>query len=73
MAERYKVRCTVAKGRAMAGMYAVSLTGNGVMATWKPDRAAVQTCRVDAELLASHVARNFSGTVWTVEPVGVVQ
>lgn len=73
MTERYQVRCTSAKGREMAGMYAISLTGKGMVATWKPELASLLPCRADAERLASRISSNFSGTVWAVVPVGVAQ
>lgn len=70
MTELYKVRCTAAPGRMMAGVYAVTLASNGVVVTWQPERAAVHICRADAEILASRMGRSFSGTVWAIEAVG---
>lgn len=73
MNELYKVRCTKAPSRMMAGMYAAGTTGNGMVATWDGQRAAVHTSRTDADNLASRLGRDFSGTVWAVETVGVAQ
>lgn len=63
MSNTYLVRCTAAAGRAMAGIYAARLTPTGMVATWKPERAA----RYDAQSAASiaaRLARKFSGTTW---------
>lgn len=73
MIELYKVRCTHAPGRSMAGMYAAGHTTNGMVATWNSQRAVVHAARADADAIASRLARSFSGTVWTVEAVGVGQ
>jgi hypothetical protein len=71
MNELYKVRCTAAPGRMMAGMYAAGMTGSGMVASWDGQRAALHTNRTDADNLASRLARQFCGTTWTVEAVGV--
>lgn len=73
MNELFKVRCTAAPNRMMAGMYAAGVTGSGMVATWDVQRAAMHTSRADAAELASRLGRNFSGTVWAVEAVGVGQ
>lgn len=73
MIELFKVRCTIAPNRMMAGMYAAGMTGGGMVATWDEQRAAVHTSRTDADNLAASLGRNFSGTVWAVEAVGVGQ
>lgn len=73
MGELYKVRCTHAPDRGMAGMYAAGQTTNGMVATWDSQRAAVHTARADAVNMASRLARSFSGTVWVIEAVGVGQ
>jgi len=66
MNERYLVRCTAAAGRAMAGIYAARLTATGMVATWKQERAARYDSKVDAEGVASRLARKFSGTAWEI-------
>lgn len=73
MTELYKVRCTTASGRMMAGVHAVAPIGNGAFVTWEPKRAAVQDCRADAEILVSRMGSIFPGTVWVIEAVGVAQ
>jgi len=71
MSERYIVRCTAAVGRAMAGIYAASLTPTGMVATWKRERAARHDSEIGASRTARELARKFTGTVWGIEPVGV--
>jgi hypothetical protein len=66
MCERYLVRCTAATGRAMAGIYAASLTATGIVATWKQERAARYDSKAAAEGIAARLARRFSGTAWEV-------
>ncbi|MDD5478741.1 hypothetical protein [Rhodoferax sp.] len=73
MGELYKVRCTHAPSRGMAGMYAAGHTTSGMVATWNSQRAAVHTVRTDADDMAARLARSFSGTVWAIEAVGVGQ
>jgi len=73
MIEGYKVRCIKAPSRMMAGMYAATMTGRSLVATWDEQRAAVHTSLANADELASRLGRDFSGTVWAVEAVGVGQ
>ena len=73
MSDRYLVRCTAAKGRAMSGIYAASLTATGMVATWKRERAARYESKTTAAGVASRLGKKFAGTVWTEEAVEVVQ
>lgn len=66
MSERYLVRCTVAAGRAMAGIYAARLTASGMVATWKQERAARYDSEADAARTARCLAGKFTGTSWEV-------
>lgn len=63
MTERYLVRCTAAAGRAMAGIYAASLTTTGMVATWKQERAARYDSRAATDV-AFRLGKKFSGTTW---------
>lgn len=63
MTERYLVRCTAAAGRAMAGIYAASLTTTGMVATWKQERAARYDSKAAADV-AFRLGKKFSGTTW---------
>lgn len=73
MSERYLVRCKSAVGYALAGIYAASLTPTGMVATWQQERAA----RFESDAIAADVVRRlaskFTGSVWGVESVEVVQ
>lgn len=73
MGDRYIVRCTSAIGRAMAGIYAASLTPTGMVATWKRERAARHDSALGASRTACELGRKFTGTIWRVEPVEVAQ
>lgn len=64
MPDRYLVRCTAAAGRAMAGIYSAGLTSNGMIATWKQERATCFDTKVAASDVATRLARRFSGTTW---------
>lgn len=66
MSEYYLVRCTVAAGRAMTGIYAARLTTTGIVATWKRERAARYDSESAAASVASRLARKFSGTSWEI-------
>lgn len=66
MSERYLVRCTAAVGRAMAGIYAASLTTTGMVATWKRERSARYESEADAATVARRLERKFTGTTWRV-------
>lgn len=73
MTERYLVRCTAAAGRAMAGIYAAGLTVNGMVATWKPERAALYDSPAAAAIVISRLAKKFQGTQWAAEAARVGQ
>jgi hypothetical protein len=57
----------------MTGIYAARLTTTGIVATWKKDRAASYHSKAVADGIAASLARRFTGTVWTLEAVGVGQ
>ncbi len=73
MSERYLVRCTAAKGRAMSGIYAAGLTATGMIATWKRERATRYESKVAAAGVASRLGKKFTGTVWSAEAAEVGQ
>jgi hypothetical protein len=50
----------------MAGIYAVSLTHTGMVATWKEERAAHYASEIDAAHVARRLAGKYTGTVWEV-------
>ncbi len=64
MPDRYLVRCTAAAGRAMSGIYSAGLTSNGMIATWKQERATRFDSKAAADGIAHRLARKFSGTTW---------
>lgn len=71
MSEAYLVRCTAAKGGNMAGIYFANMTSNGMIATWKSERARRFENSSSASYMASRLRKNFAGTVWAPEPVKV--
>lgn len=66
MSDTYLVRCAVAAGCAMAGIYAASLTTTGMVATWKQERAARYDSQATAAGVASRLGQKFSGTTWEI-------
>lgn len=64
MTDSYLVRCKEAPGRAMAGIYAAKLTTTGMVATWKPERAALYDTQDSAAAVATRLTHKFSGTTW---------
>jgi hypothetical protein len=66
MSENYTIRCSSSVGRTMAGIFFGSLTTNGIVATWKQERARRFDSRHAAIEAASRLGRNFSGTTWEV-------
>lgn len=67
MSERYLVRCAASDpAQPMSGIYAARLTATGMVATWKPERAARYDSQPAAAGIASRLARKFSGTAWEV-------
>ncbi len=66
MTDRYLVRCTAATGRAMAGIYAASVTATQFVATWKEERAARYDSKALADRVASSLRKRFTGTAWEV-------
>lgn len=74
MSERYIVRCTASHpAQPMSGIYAARLTTTGMVATWKQERAAIHDSEAGAARTARELTRKFTGTVWGVEAVEVVQ
>ena len=71
MSKRYIVRCTAAVFLAMAGSYAASLTPTGMVATWKPERAARHDSAIGASRTARELTCKFIGMILRIEPVGV--
>ena len=70
MTDNYLVRCSSAIGWAMAGIYLAKLPAiSGMIATWKPERAARFETEAAAANAASRLARRFSGTAWEVSHV----
>lgn len=66
MTDRYLVRCNAATGRAMAGIYSAGLTSNGMIATWKQERATRFSSQTAAAGVATRLNCRFSGTTWEV-------
>lgn len=64
MPENYIVRCSLATGRSMAGIYLGSFTSNGIVATWKEERARRFSSTFAARDAIRRLARRFSGTTW---------
>lgn len=74
MPERYLVRCAASDpAQPMYGIYAARLTATGMVATWIQDRAARYESSLAAADVARRLARKFTGTIWTAEPVEVAQ
>lgn len=69
MTERYVVRCTVAVGWKMEGIYLAGLTLSGMIATWKPGRARRFDSTIEAAAAGSRLAKKFTGTEWAAELV----
>lgn len=64
MTEGYMVRCTAAAGRAMSGIYSAGLTANGMIATWKQERATRFDSKTIADGISARLTRKFSDTTW---------
>ena len=66
MNSRFLVRCTAASARsAMTGIYSAGLTSNGMIATWKQERATRYETEAAAACAAARLGKKFSGT-WEV-------
>lgn len=65
MANIYLVRCgTSHPAQPMTGIYVAGLTISGMVATWKPSRARHFESATEAGIVASRLARRFTGTTW---------
>lgn len=65
MNDTYLVRCgTSNPAQPMTGIYVAGLTISGMVATWKPGRARRFESATEAEMVASRMARKFTGTTW---------
>jgi len=74
MTERYLVRCASSHpAQPMTGVYLGRMTNTGMVATWKPERAARYENELAASDAARRMGRKFTGTTWTVESTEVVQ